>query len=155
MFSLIQPAPVAFHHVPFSAPSLTARDANTCPDFSRSMASLVKLSGSEKDVTSGKRVYKHPIFQRREGEQSGRRQAFLRKVKENSDDSRWQTRSDQVRSPDTPEVGRLTGSHLVDPTARLLLPTTAVARGAGANCSSRTTGYRGRGRNEPRAIRYR
>lgn len=155
MFSLIQPAPLAFHHVPYLASPLTARDVNACPDFSRSMASLVKRSGSEKDVKSGKRVYKHPVLQRREGEHSRRRQAFLKKVKESSDDERWQTRSDQVHSAHASEVGILTGSHLVDPTARLPLPATAVARGAGANCSGRTTDYRGRGRNEPRATGHR
>ncbi len=154
MFSVIRPAPLAFDHVRFLPSPLTARDVNTCPDFSRSMASLVKLSGSEKDVTSGKRMYKHPILQRREGEQSRRRQAFLKKVKESSDDERWQTRSDQVRSADASEVGILTGSHIVDPTAILPLPTTAVARGAGANCSSRTSGYGGRGGKEPSATGY-
>lgn len=114
----------------------------------------MKLSGSEKDATSGKRVYKHPVIQRREGEQSTRRQAFLKKVKQSSDDERWQTRSDQVRSADALEIGILTGSHLVDPTARLPLPTTAVARGAGANCSGRTSGHGGRGRKQLRAMGY-
>jgi len=151
MFSVIQPATLAFDYVPFLPSPLTARDVNTCPNFSRSMASFMKPSGPEKDVTSGKRVYKHPVLQRRVGEQSRRRQAFLKKVKENSDDARWQARSDQVRSADASDLGILTGSCVVDPTARLPITTTAMARGAGARCSSRTSGHRGRGGNEPSA----
>ena len=72
------------------------RDLNAYPVLSKSIAADVKLPGSKNDVPPRERMFRHPLIRQREGESVRRRQAFLRKVKEASDDRKWQTRSDQV-----------------------------------------------------------
>lgn len=60
------------------------------------MASARK-AGTENSVYSHKRAHNPLLYRKASEAQDHRRQVFLKKVKEGSDDRRWESRSEQVR----------------------------------------------------------
>ena len=74
---------------------LGPRDPNACPRFSKYMASAYKAS-HKNPACSKKRTY-NPMYQRRPAEERERKQTvYLKKVKDDGDDRRWESRSEQV-----------------------------------------------------------
>ena len=74
---------------------LGPRDPNACPRFSKCMASAYKAS-HENPACSEKRTY-NPMYQRKPAEERERKQkVYLKKVKDDGDDRRWESRSEQV-----------------------------------------------------------
>ena len=83
-------------------PPLGPRNPNACPRFSDSMAS-VRKEGNDKHIPFPKRaMQKYPVKRKPEEEQDRRRQVFLKKVREVSDDKKWESRSEQVRHSPLP-----------------------------------------------------
>ena len=75
---------------------LAPGDPNACPRFSLQMASARK-AGQENAQYSHKCAY-NPLFQKKVGEeQESRRRLFLNKVRQGSENTRWESRSEQVR----------------------------------------------------------
>ena len=71
---------------------------NACPRFSVQMASARQIN-SDTSKNSYKRATHNPLLQRQShGEQDRRRQIFLKKVRQVSDDKKWESRSEQVRA---------------------------------------------------------
>lgn len=84
----------------FSSPNLSPLaplNPNACPRFSVRMASAGQIN-SDTSKNSYKRATHNPLLQRQSsGEQDRRRQVFLKKVRQVSDDKKWESRSEQVR----------------------------------------------------------
>ena len=71
-------------------------DPNACSRFSLQMASAAHANG-DKSKYSGDRATRSPHMQRKFiEEQDRRRQKFLKKVRQVSDDKKWEFRSAQV-----------------------------------------------------------
>lgn len=70
---------------------------NACPRFSLLMASAGETN-SDTSKYSYKRATHNPLLQREPNEEKDRRrQVFLKKVRQVSDDKKWESRSEQVR----------------------------------------------------------
>ena len=75
---------------------LALLDPNVCPCFSLQMASAGHANG-DKSKYSGDRATRYPHMQRKPiEERDRRRQNFLKKVRQVSDDKKWEFRSAQV-----------------------------------------------------------
>ncbi len=75
---------------------LAPRNPNACPRFPYQMASSEEKI-YDRSLHPQKRLPQKPYQQRRpEEEQERRRGAFLTKVRQSSDDRRWESRSEQV-----------------------------------------------------------
>ena len=76
---------------------LAPLNPNACPRVSIRMASAGQIN-SDTSKYSYKRATQNPLLQRQSNEeQDRRRQVFLRKVRQVSDDKKWESRSEQVR----------------------------------------------------------
>ena len=75
--------------------SLKPRDPNACPRFSLQMVSTRKV-GDENKYFPPKYAH-NPLLQRRAAvEQDRKREVFLKRVRQTSDDKKWESRSEQV-----------------------------------------------------------
>lgn len=76
---------------------LAPLNPNACPRFSPHMASTGQTS-SDTSKYSYSLATHNPLLQRKPNEeQDRRRQVFLKKVRQVSDDKKWESRSEQVR----------------------------------------------------------
>ena len=94
MFSAIQSPQYALNYLPPVSSPLAPHDVNVCPTLKVLMASTFK-DAPKPEVKS--RSTRYATVPRKVEGPERRRQAFLKRVKDASDDKRWQTRSDQVR----------------------------------------------------------
>ena len=78
---------------------LATRNPNACPRLSDYMATGAKLSNN-KLAPAQNRCMQNPLFKRKSNEdQHQRRQVYLKKVRQVSEDKKWESRSEQVRHP--------------------------------------------------------
>ena len=79
------------------SPSTASLNPHACPRFSFKMASKHRTVGDTSDRTN-KHATRNPLLQRttKEG-QDRRRRAFLEKVRQVSDEKKWESRSEMVR----------------------------------------------------------
>ena len=110
---------------------LEPRDPNACPRFSLQMASTRKA-----DNENGSHSHKNaqnPLLQRMAGlEQDRRRQVYLKRVRQTSDDKKWESRSEQVgHNADASRFGEITLIYHQDYEARF--PCEAEAMGDGSS----------------------
>ena len=93
MFSTIQSCQYAFTYLPPISSPLVPHGVNVCPTPPFLMASTFE---DARKTQSKSRSNRHATVSRKVEEPERRRQVFLKRVKDASDDKRWQTRSDQV-----------------------------------------------------------
>ena len=94
MFSAIQSPEYTFTYLPSISSPLVPHDVNVCPTLPFLMASTFKDARKAPTKPRSNRYVTVPL---KVEEPERRRQVFLKRVKDASDDKRWQTRSDQVR----------------------------------------------------------
>ena len=93
MFSAISSTQYAFTYLPAVSSPLVPHDVNVCSTLPFLMASTFNDARNTESKFRSNRYHTVP---RKMEEPERRRQVFLKRVKDASDDKRWQTRSDQV-----------------------------------------------------------
>ena len=96
----VSAGPFILDHTPSRSSPLVARDLNVCPRPPPFFPPQMTWPAPGEIKTQAKRRTSFdPRSQRKDTETARRRNLFLRKVKQNRDDRRWESRGEQVRGP--------------------------------------------------------